>query len=187
MTRLPLLDADDSVLLLVDLQVRLAQAMPEADWRRVQAAAARLARGAGLLHVPVIVTRQYPRGLGDVDADVQAALPDGAVVLDKTAFSAAAEAEVAEALAMTGRSQVLVAGMEAHVCVLQSAAGLLEAGHETFVAADAICSRDPGHAGDARERLRAAGAAVTNTESALFEWLRDAAHPRFRDVSRLVK
>ncbi len=182
-----LADADDSVLLIVDLQTRLTAAMDAGERERVNASTAMLARGSGELDIPVIVTRQYPQGLGDTDPAVAEALPDWAVTLDKTRFSAAGDPGIADALRMTGRRQVVLCGMEAHVCVLQTALELVAAAYTVFVIADGICSRNPDHAAGACARLRSAGVTVTNRESVLFEWLRDAAHPSFRTVSGLLK
>lgn len=182
-----LLDGHDSVLLIVDMQTRLSASMPAEAWAGARDAAILLARAAGELDLPVITTRQYPRGLGDTDPDVAGALPDHAVTVDKTCFSAAAADEVSEALAMTGRSQVVICGMEAHVCVLQTAAGLADDGWSAFVVADAVCSRADTHRQNALDRLRAGGIAVTNRESCLFEWLRDARHERFKAVSKLLQ
>jgi isochorismate hydrolase len=188
MTGPALLDIDDSVLLVVDMQTRLSASMPADAWARARDGAILLARAAGELDLPVIVTRQYPKGLGDTDGDLAAALPAHAVTVDKTCFSAAGAESVHQALAMTGRSQVVICGMEAHVCVLQTAAGLAaHGGHTPFVVADAVCSRAEAHRDNALERLRAGGVAVTNRESCLFEWLRDSRHDRFKAVSRLLQ
>lgn len=187
MSGLQLLRDDDSVLLLIDLQTRLAASMPAEIYARVRAAAIVLARAAGELGVPVLVTRQYPKGLGPIDGDLESALPDAAVTIDKTCFAASDSEALTEALRATGRRQVVIGGMETHVCVLQTAAGLAAAGHVPSVVADAACARDAAHHEDALARLRAAGITVTNHESALFEWLRDARHDRFKAVSALLR
>lgn len=187
MNGLELLRDHDSVLLLVDLQTRLAASMPAETYARTRAAAIVLARAAGELGVPVLVTRQYPKGLGPIDGDLEAALPDAAVTIDKTCFAASDSEPLTEALRATGRGQVVIGGIEAHVCVLQTAAGLAAAGHAPYVVADAVCSRDADHRDNALARLHAGGIAVTNHETVLFEWLRDARHDRFKAVSALLK
>jgi len=187
MSRIPLLRAEDTVLLLIDLQERLARAMPASAWETTRDTTVLLGHAAGLLDLPVLVTRQYPQGLGDTVPGITEALPGGSAVIDKTAFSAADDTGIMQALEMTGRAQVLVCGMETHVCVLQTVAGLQRAGYAPFVVAGATCSRTPEHRHDALERMHAGGAVITNHESALFEALRDARHERFRDVSRLLK
>lgn len=187
MSALSLLRADDSILLIVDMQTRLAASMPVEAYTRTRNAVIVLARAAGELGLPVLVTRQYPKGLGPTDGDLAAALPDGAVTIDKTCFSAGDSEELREALRATGRNQIAVCGMEAHVCVLQTAAGLADAGHEPFVVADAVCSRSGAHRDNALTRLTAAGIMVASHESVLFEWLRDARHERFKAVSALLR
>lgn len=187
MATVPLLRADDSLLLIIDVQTRLAAGMPAEQWTRTRDGTILLARAAAELALPVVVTRQYPRGLGDTDPDIVHSLPDHAVSIDKTCFSAAGTDEVSEALRMAGRSQVVVCGMETHVCVLQTVAGLAAAGYEPFVVADAVCSRDPVHERNALARMAAGGASLTNRESAIFEWLRDAGHESFKTLAALVK
>lgn len=186
MTR-SLLDRDASVLLMIDMQTRLTAAMKTEAWNDTRATAIMLARAAEELAIPTLVTRQYPRGLGDTDPDLAAALPAHAQTVDKMSFSACSEEHFAETLRATGRGQVVICGMEAHVCVLQTAMELLAAGYRPFMVADGVCSRDAGHRDNALERLRAAGTIVTNRESVIFEWLRDANDARFRTVTALLK
>jgi nicotinamidase-related amidase len=187
MTRPILLDADDSVLLIVDMQTRLGASMPADAWASTRDTTIMLARAAGELDLPVLATRQYPKGLGDTAPEITEALPDASVTVDKTSFSSAAADELRDTLEMTGRSQVVICGMEAHVCVLQTAAGLGALGYGPFVVADGVCSRAPSHRDNALARLRHAGITVTNRESCLFEWLRDARHERFKAVTSLLR
>jgi len=187
MDSLPLLRAEDSVLLLIDLQTRLASSMPSDGWVRARDSAILLAEAAGELGLPVIATLQYPKGLGALDPDIEAALPAHAERIEKTCFSACAADGFAETLDMCGRRQMVVCGMETHVCVVQTVAGLAADGYAPFVVADGVCSRDPAHADNALARMRAAGVPVVNRESALFEWLRDARHERFKALSKRLK
>jgi hypothetical protein len=170
--------ATDSSLVVIDIQERLAAAMPARE--PVLRATAILLEVAGWLKIPVLVTEQYPKGLGGTAAVVAARLPAGAVRIEKTRFSACA------ALPLT-RPQVILAGMEAHVCILQTAFELAAAGREVFVVGDAVCSRTEVNYTNALARMQAAGIVVTNTESVVFEWLQDAAHERFRAVSKLIR
>lgn len=187
MTPLLLLRAEDSVLLVVDMQTRFAAATPADTWDHARDGAVLLARAAGELALPVLATQQVPDKLGQVHPDVAAALPDHAERIDKTCFSASGDDGFMQALAMTGRRQVVVCGMETHVCVVQTVAGLVAAGYVPFVVADAVCSRDPAHKENALARMQATGVPVINRESALFEWMRDARHEKFRAVSALLK
>lgn len=174
----------DAVLVLVDMQDRLADVMPRRD--AVIASAALLARVAVSLGIPAIVTRQYPQGLGETAPELGEAL--GALSpIDKTAFSCMGEPAFRERLeSLTGR-QVLLTGMETHICVTQTALDLLAEGYDVYVVADATCSRRDADRDVAFERLRRAGATVLTAESAIYEVLGEANTPEFRQVLPLVK
>jgi nicotinamidase-related amidase len=176
-----LLTAAGSALLLVDLQQRLMPAIHEGD--AVVANAVRLAEGAGLLDVPVCATEQNPAGLG---ATVEALAAYPQLVLPKTSFGAVAEPGFTTLLP-PGTEEVVVAGCEAHVCVLQTVIGLLEAGHAVKWVADAVGSRHPHNRLAATERARRAGADVVTTEMVIFEWLGSSEHPKFRRLSQLIR
>ncbi len=176
-----LASADGAVLLLVDLQERLMPVIHDAE--AVVARAARLAEAAQLLDVPVNATEQNPAGLGRTVAPL-AAYPR--LVVSKTAFSPVADPGF-PALLPGGAGQIVVAGCEAHVCVLQTVLGLLASGHGVLLVADAIGSRDPADRATAIDRARQHGAEVVTSEMVLFEWLRDAQHPKFREVQKLLR
>ncbi len=178
-------DRARSRLLLIDLQERLMAAMPTEAREAVERNTARLVQGARELGVSIEVSRQYPQGLGDVVEPLRALLEDHALVTDKTSFSCCAESGLEARLRDAG--QVVVTGAETHICVAQTALELCAAGVQVFVVEDAVCSRDPALRRNGLERLRAAGAVITNHESVLFEWLRDASDPQFRSVSRLIR
>lgn len=182
----------EAVLVIVDVQERLAAAMPERD--AVVYACARLARTAALVRVPLIVTRQYPQGLGPTDTELEDTLlrlaEEGATVVsvDKTTFDCTAEPEFLEAIAATARSQIILAGMETHICMTQTAIGLAARGFEVQVAADACCSRERALHDIALDRLRASGAiAVTTSESVMYELVGRAATDEFRALLSIVK
>jgi nicotinamidase-related amidase len=176
-----LLTAEGSVLLLIDLQERLMPAIRDGDV--VVARAVRLAEAARLLDVPVLVTEQYPAGLGPTVPPL-AAYPQA--VLPKTTFSAA-EDPALTALLPAGPGEIIVAGCEAHVCVLQTVLGLISQGHRVVLASDAVGSRDPADHAVALDRARHHGAEIVTSEMVLFEWLRDSRHPKFREVQKLLK
>ena len=176
-----LLTAETAVVLLIDLQERLVPALH--DGETVVARAGRLAEAARLLDVPIRATEQYPAGLGRTVPPL-AGYPQE--VLTKTAFSAVADPGF-HALLPSGVSEIVVAGCEAHVCVLQTVLGLLPRGRRVLVVADAIGSRDPADRTAAIDRARQHGAEIVTSEMVLFEWLRDAQHPRFREVQKLLK
>lgn len=187
MTAAALCHADSSQLVVIDVQARLAAAMAPDDRARVLRNAGLLLRAAGLLAVPVTYTEQYPKGLGPMEPDLAALLPDDAVRAEKTTFSCCGEESFRRRVFPLHRRQVVVAGMEAHVCVLQTVLELIDHGHEVFVAEDAVSSRDAGHRRNALERMRDAGAIITNAESVAFEWLRDARHEHFKTVSAWLR
>lgn len=176
-----LLNAKGAALLLIDLQERLVPAISDGDL--LVARAGRLAEAARLLDVPVLATEQYPQGLGPTVAPL-AGYPRQ--TLAKTTFSAA-DAPGFAGLLPAGTREVVIAGCEAHVCVLQTALGLLGSRYRVILAADAAGSRDPADKAAAVERARQHGTEVVTTEMVLFEWLRDASHPRFREVQKLLR
>ncbi len=179
-----LIRRDRSALFVVDEQARLAPAM----FSREQALAntAILLKAAARLGVPVIASEQYPKGLGPTVPEIAALLPAGAVV-EKLHFSCASDPGILARVAGLGREQVVVAGMEAHVCVLQTALGLKERGYDVQVVADATSSRRPESHALAMERLRLAGIPVVNTEMVVFEWLERAGSAEFKELSALIK
>lgn len=175
-----------SQLVLIDIQARLAEAMHPELRSRAIANSAILARAAQALGVPMTVTRQYPKGLGKLVPELAEALADDAAQVDKTSFSCCGTDPFLSALDDT-RQQVVIAGMESHVCVLQTAHDLLERGRQVFVVEDAICSRRELNHHNALARMRQAGIIISNTESVLFEWMRDARHEQFKTLSGLIK
>jgi len=174
-----LLTAEGSALLLIDLQQRLMPAIHDGD--AVVAGAVRLAEAARLLDVPVRATEQNPAGLGPTVGAV-----GGHPRLSKTSFNAVADPGF-DALLPPGTEEIVVAGCEAHVCVLQTVLGLLARRHRVLLVADAIGSRDPADRDAAVDRARRHGAEVVTSEMVLFEWLRDSTHPRFREVHQLIR
>jgi nicotinamidase-related amidase len=182
-----LLDRARSQLLVVDVQERLMPAMYEGA--RMADRCAILMQAAHRLGIPVTVSEQYRKGLGPTIARLDNIKGD-APVLEKMHFSCAADPRIVEridALAKADRTQLVVCGIEAHVCVTQSALGFKDFGLHVAVAADAVTSRQPESVNLAVARLREAGVAVVNTEMALFEWLHMAGTPEFKELSQLIK
>lgn len=184
-----LLDANRSSLLIVDVQQGLVPVM--SDPRRVLRGCGLLMRAALRLGVPLIISEQYPKGLGSTSAELLEWLPEGALpadsVMEKLHFSCAADPGIRARLHGLGRDQVVVAGIESHVCVLQTVLGLKEAGFNPAVVADACASRDPANYQAAMARMAAGGAEVATVEMVLFEWLHRAGTPEFKEVSALIK
>jgi nicotinamidase-related amidase len=180
-----LLDYRLSALLLVDLQERLIPAMHEPQ--PVLANALILLSAATKLGVPTTVTEQYPLGLGATVPELAAGVRSRDAVFAKMSFSAAGEPGVLSRLRQSRRTQIVLAGVEAHVCVLQTAIGLQQMGYQVFVPADATTSRRPQSAALALERLRQNGISIVTTEMVVFEWLGRAGTDEFRELSRLIR
>ena len=179
------LDADKAVLVVIDVQERLVPAMPEAVYLRLRNTVAMLVEVAGLLGVPVVTTEQYPKGIGHTVPELAAACNE--TVIEKVSFGCCGEPNFLKALKNTGRTQVLITGMEAHVCVYQTVLGLLEDGYYVHLIRDAVCSRNKTDYLAGVANAGQAGAVVTTAETVMFQMLQESSHEQFRAVSRLVK
>lgn len=174
------LDRDRAALVVVDVQEAFRKALPE--FEEVAAATETLVRGAAALGVPVVVTEQYPKGLGRTVDRIADALPDGTTPVEKVRFSATE----AEGFDLAGRDQALVCGIETHVCVNQTTLDLLGEGVGVQVAIDAVGSRTPENKALGLERMKDAGAGLTSVETALFELLGGSDAAEFKQVQALV-
>ena len=178
-----MLIAKDSLLVVIDVQGKLAEAM--CDREELFGNICRLAKSAKLLDVPILVTEQLPDKLGPTRKEIADPLAE-APVITKSTFSCCGEPKFIDALKSSGKKQVVLCGIEAHICVTQTALELLAQGFDVYLIADAISSRSPDNKQLAIERMRHHGAAIITAEMAIFEWLRDAAHPAFREVRKLL-
>lgn len=176
---MPLVKAENAMLVVIDLQARLMPAIHEGE--RVLRNAGRLVEAAGLLAVPTILTEQNPAGLGATVPVIAGAGP----AIAKMSFDACGEPAFIEAVAAAG--ELVICGCEAHVCVGQTVLSLRAQGRRVVVAADAIGSRAPESREIALRRMAEHGAEIVTTEMVLFEWLRSAEHPQFRPVSKLIR
>lgn len=177
-----LLDAHRSTLLVIDMQQKLLPAIH--DQASVIAHVVWLIRAAQKLGVPVAATLQYPKGLGPLAAAIAELLPDGATGT-KNHFSCVA-AGCLPGLPGGDRAQVVIVGVEAHVCVLQTALDLIEDGREVYVVAEGVGSRRPADCEVALARIRQEGGRIITREMAVFEWLKEAGTPLFKDVSKTL-
>ncbi|MCG8323881.1 MAG: hydrolase [Thiotrichales bacterium] len=182
-----LCDSDDSVLVVIDIQPKLTAVMPSKVLARLQRNSTLLIRSAGLLNVPVIATEQYPKGLGKIEDEILKLMPDGSSCFEKTCFSCAGSGEFLQTLRDLNRKQVILLGMEAHVCIYQTAVQLQQEGYAVYVVIDGVCSRQRENYETALTRMRQAGITTCDTESVMFEWLRDASHPEFKTISALLR
>lgn len=180
--RIQKLNEDDALLVVIDMQEKLVRAMD--DEAGLTARAEKLVKGFTAIGLPVLFTQQYTKGLGGTIEEIKNA--DFSFV-EKLSYSVMGAPEFSGLLASAGRKQLVVCGIEAHVCVQQSVLDFLEAGYEAFVAADATASRNPRDKRTALRRMSGAGAVITTMESVLFELLGTAEHPKFKAISNIVK
>ncbi|MFI3187648.1 MAG: isochorismatase family protein [Methylococcaceae bacterium] len=182
-----LLTIKNSLLIIVDLQTKLSAAMPESEAELMTANACSLVQAAGFLSIPILLTEQYPKGLGATDISITNLLSENTLIFDKTDFSCCAAEGFTDTVANTDRRQIILVGQEAHVCVLQTALELIHLGYQVHVVEDAICSRKAEHKFYALQRMQQQGATITNYESVLFEWVKHSTHPEFKKISGLLR
>lgn len=175
-----------SQLLVIDIQERLASAMSDDVLKNIIANTQVLLTAANDLNIPIVNSEQYPKGLGNTVTEIAKHLPDDRSVI-KTSFSCSDAEGFNDLIATQKRQQIVITGMESHVCVLQTALQLQQKGYSVFVVEDAICSRKKLNHDNAIARMRQHGIIVSNVESVLFEWLRDAKHASFKKISSLIK
>jgi nicotinamidase-related amidase len=178
------LSKDDAVLVIVDVQERLAVVMKERE--KVVRNILHLIEAARLLHMPVILTEQYPKGLGPTVKEIREALPSHEPI-EKLAFGCCGEPEFLKSLASKGRKKVILCGMETHVCVLQTCLGLLKEGYAVHLVRDAVCSRSKENFMIGGELMRDAGAVISGTETVLFQLLKKAGTEEFKTIAKRIK
>jgi isochorismate hydrolase len=180
-----LLSSSKASLLIIDMQEKLLPAMHEAE--RVLAKSVVVLKAAEALSLPILISEQYPKGLGRTVPELQS---NHATVLDKTAFSCWRDDTMKAHLIAShesGRPQLIVVGLEAHICAMQSCIDIAQAGFAVFAVSDAMSSRKPESAALAFERMRGCGVQVVNTEMVVFELMENAKHPQFKALSGLIK
>lgn len=178
------LDAEEAVLLIIDVQTRLMAAMEDRD--RVYRNTGILLTAARALHIPVVVTEQYPKGLGPTVPEVAGQLPPDVRVLEKASFDAVRDG-LLPVLEGLGRRSVMICGDESHICVCQTARSLLEAGYRVFPIEDALCSRSPRNHQSGLALMDRMGACLLTAEGAAFDLLKVSGTPAFKAVSQAVK
>lgn len=179
-----MINTDNTVILVIDLQEKLVNMLPD---DKITAKASKLLAAASLLSIPIIVTEQYPKGLGaTVDELKQNAAPD-TKYFEKTAFSAAGEPGFLELLAGYKRKNVLIFGIEGHVCVYQTAIDLNNSGYNVELVKDLTASRSNDELLAAIDKMKQSGIGITTFEIALFELLKTSKHPEFKGIQTLIK
>lgn len=176
----------DAVLLVVDVQERLAPAMEPELYGRLIENLKRFGAARSVLDLSVVVTEQYPKGLGHTVAPLQDAFA-GVTPLEKIAFSAMGDEGIAKTLESIGRQSVVVAGMETHICVYQTVRDLVDAGFSVHVLSDAVASRTRDNYSIGLALMEKTGAAISSTETVLFDLLGRAGTDAFRAISKLVR
>lgn len=179
-----LIKPEESCLIVIDMQERLVPAM-QAPARTIRNAGV-LIQAADRLDIPILMTEQYPKGLGPTVKQLNG-LSGKAQVIEKIHFSCMQEQGFADAFRALGRRQAVIAGMEAHICVLQTGVQLMDEGYEIFVVTDATSSRTLESEQACLDRLQSCGAGIVTTEMVVFEWLGQAGTDAFKELLPLIK
>ncbi len=180
-----ILDSKTTALIVVDIQEGFRSVIPE--FGQIALRVAKVVRGFQILNVPVVVTEQYPKGLGNTAAEIIAVLPDGFEIFEKTAFSSCgADAFVAK-LEELRIKQVVLCGLETHVCVNQTAHDLLARGFHVHLLTDCVCSRSESDTSAGLAKMQMSGVVPSSIEMALFELMRDAKNANFKEIQTLIK
>lgn len=183
MTHPKTLDISRTLLMVVDFQEAFRAVVD--DFSTVASRITLAVRTFQILDVPIIVTEQYPKGLGHTVEEIQLSLEPDAVIVEKTTFSAGSEPAVLDAL--NGKGQIVLCGLETHICVNQTAHDLLDQGLQVHLLTDCVASRFERDKQAGLSKMFASGVIPSSLEMALFEMMRDAKHPRFKDIQSLVK
>ena len=179
-----LMNINDSVLVVIDCQTKLMPAIKDTDV--LEQTVVKLARGIKVMDVPVVVTQQYTKGLGPTTDDICEALGEFEPI-EKTTFSAMGAPEFVERIKAAGKKNILMTGVETHICVQQTTLELLKAGYNVYLIDDCVGSRTKNDKKVACQRMAAAGAVVTTYEAALYEILKGAKEDGFKAISAIVK
>jgi len=179
-------ECDNTALLIVDMQEKLLKAMPEGPREQMLRNAGILIESARRLGLPVLASEQYPKGLGPTVPEIRERL--GSVrPVEKMVFSCLGEEDFRRQVEESGRRAFILAGVENHVCVLQTALDLVAAGHHVFLARDATCSRTKANWKTGCEVMAAGGVTISSTETLLFQLLREAGTAAFNEISKLIR
>ena len=179
-----ILNKDDSLLLIIDVQEKLVASL---DKDVIVKRASILANAAKIMAIPMLVTQQYSKGLGQTVSAVSQMFDDTTKIFEKTSFSAVREEGFLELIKSYKKNQIIICGIETHVCVHQTAFDLINEGFEVFIAKDACASRRKYEFKQGIERMQENGANISCVEIILFEWLKTAKSPYFKEVQALIK
>ena len=180
-----ILDAKKAALVVVDLQESFRT--PVNDFAQIAARTSIAVRGFFALQLPVIIAEQYPKGLGRTAEEILFLVPPDFEFVEKSAFSACGASAFMERLRATEASQIVLCGLETHICVSQTAHDLLYESYEVHVLTDCVASRFTNDKETALKKMQSSGAVLSTVETALFELLRDARHEQFKEIQKLIK
>lgn len=180
-----ILNERNSLVLIIDIQDKLINA--SFNKSVIEKNAVIMAKAANILGIPVLVTEQYPKGLGSTIQEIKDGLGERATYVEKTSFSAIENPAIASAIDKSGKKQIIVFGIETHICVSQTVTALVSKGYDVTVISDACGSRAEMQHLAGLERIRENKAHIVTTEIALFEWLKSARHIKFKEVQSLIK
>lgn len=178
------LTPENSLLLIIDVQEKLVNAL---DKDIIVKRVSNLVKSARLLNIPVVATEQYPKGLGATVETVSAEFAENTPVFEKNSFNALEADGVLEKIKAFNKKQIVICGIETHICVHQTAAALLREGYEVYVIKDACASRSKYEFKQGIELMASNGVKVSCVEIVLFEWLKTAKNPCFKEIQALIK
>lgn len=180
-----ILNEKNSLVLIIDVQEKLINAVY--NKQSLEKKSVIMANTASILKIPVIVTEQYSKGLGETILSIKDVLGEQAGYYEKTSFSAIENPTIASAIDKSARKQIVIFGIETHICVSQTVNALKSKGYDVTVISDACGSRSEYEHKAGLERIKENGAHVITTEIALFEWLKGARHAKFKEIQNLIK
>jgi nicotinamidase-related amidase len=179
------LELTRSALAIIDMQEAFRTQIP--DFSKIAERIALMVQGAKLLGLPIVVTEQYPKGLGHMALEIASVLPESIEIIEKTAFSSCGAQQFQSQLDRIGAKQVLVCGIEAHICINQTVHDLMASGYQVHLLTDCISSRNINDRRTASRKMQGSGAIFCSVEMALFELMRDARHDKFKAIQSLIK
>jgi nicotinamidase-related amidase len=180
-----ILQPNQTALIVVDVQEAFRHVIPEFETVSVKISTA--VRGFQTLGVPVMVTEQYPKGLGHTAEEIKLVFPDDAEIFEKSAFSSCGAGSFAARLDEMSIKQTVICGLETHICVNQTAHDLLDRGIQVHLLSDAVCSRFEDNKAAGLAKMQASGVIASSVEMSLFELMRDAKHEKFKEIQALIK
>jgi nicotinamidase-related amidase len=178
-----MLNIKTSALVIIDVQEKLINATKNVNNYVVQNMA-KMSKVAEILNIPTIITEQYPKGLGNTSSEISVSNAD---VIEKASFSALLEPDFAEEIQSLNKKQIIIGGIETHICVLQTVADLISEGYEVYVLKDCCSSRNKMEYNTGLELMKQYGAKISCLEIALFELLKTSKHPNFKEIQNLIK